>query len=466
MAVHTCQSCGELFVRNVKGRPPKQCDNCRAAGVKVPKQWTPATLEPSVWADTTTTSATVDPFAGSQSPTQEVAGKPNKYGADCWICDTWVVSGDGIASKNPATNKWQVRHSSCVPAGTNDPGIDLEPSDVASKPTDSLVADRDPASSTSALGSLESAMLDLIKANMPKIDESTVRNVVSDAISSFVSSELPKAIQSAGVVRHEYVINDEVRTPTGLANKVLPDLMAVLTAGRPGERIYPCLYGPAGTGKSYLAQQAAETLGKEFGVISFGPMTSTSKLFGYMDANGNYVGTPFRWIWEHGGIMLFDEMDNAHPGLLAELNMALAGNVAAFADQMVKKHDEFIAIGATNTLGLGPDKAYNARNKLDGATRTRFVWLKVDYDETLERQMALAWVNDVTATETAVNRWVDVVQGCRRVASKNSWGYLFTPRHTKHGAMLMANGMGLDQVREMVLMPEVDATHRRTLVAV
>jgi hypothetical protein len=79
-----------------------------------------------------------------------------------------------------------------------------------------------------------------------------------------------------------------------------------------------------------LAKQAAEGLRLGFHALSLGQTTPRSKVFGYYDAHGNYHGTPFRRAFEEGGAMLLDELDNGHPGLLGELNQALALRVCAF----------------------------------------------------------------------------------------------------------------------------------------
>lgn len=168
-------------------------------------------------------------------------------------------------------------------------------------------------------------------------------------------------------------------------HELLPIVVACARAG-----LNVLLVGPAGSGKSYLGEQLSEVLGRGFGSSSFGPTTPTSKLFGFNDAHGNFNGTPYHRCWSEGGVFVGDELDNGHPGLVAELNQALAGTTAAFACGNVTKHPDHVFIGTANTFGRGPDRQYVGRNILDAATLDRFATVEVTYDEALETALAKA----------------------------------------------------------------------------
>ncbi len=90
------------------------------------------------------------------------------------------------------------------------------------------------------------------------------------------------------------------QAPKG-SHKVTQDVLDALDLGH---NVY--LVGPAGTGKSFITQQCAEILGVPYGAISCGPQTPESRLWGYMDANSNYVAPEFRSRFEFGGI--FDKV--------------------------------------------------------------------------------------------------------------------------------------------------------------
>jgi cobaltochelatase CobS len=90
-----------------------------------------------------------------------------------------------------------------------------------------------------------------------------------------------------------------------------------------------------------MAEQAAEALGIPSHGISLSPQTPASALLGYMQAAGDYVSTQFRQAYEHGGLFHFDEVDNAHPSVLAVINGALANGHMDFPDGRVKRHGDF-----------------------------------------------------------------------------------------------------------------------------
>lgn len=147
------------------------------------------------------------------------------------------------------------------------------------------------------------------------------------------------------------------------------------------------LYGPAGTGKTQLAETAAQAVNLPFYPISVCGQTTKSDLLGYTTANGAYIGTIFRTAYENGGVFLLDEIDNGNPNVTAVLNSALANGVCTFPDKVVKRNPDFICIAAANTFGTGASAEYIGRNPIDAATLDRFKQIFVDYDEELETEL-------------------------------------------------------------------------------
>lgn len=147
------------------------------------------------------------------------------------------------------------------------------------------------------------------------------------------------------------------------------------------------LYGPAGTGKTQLAETAAQAVNLPFYPISVCGQTTKSDLLGYTTANGSYIETIFRTAYENGGVFLLDEIDNGNPNVTAVLNSALANGVCTFPDKVVKRHPDFICIAAANTFGTGASAEYIGRNPIDAATLDRFKQIFVDYDEELETEL-------------------------------------------------------------------------------
>lgn len=164
------------------------------------------------------------------------------------------------------------------------------------------------------------------------------------------------------------------------------------------------LVGPAGCGKTYLAEQMAEALGFEQGGISCTAGMSESQLLGWLLPVGEagkfeYVESEFVRMYENGGVYLLDEIDAADANTLMILNQALAngGFYVPQARRWVKRHKDFVCIAAANTYGHGGDMVYAGRERLDGATLDRFRTgiVTMDYDAKLEQQLidrdVLAW---------------------------------------------------------------------------
>lgn len=196
--------------------------------------------------------------------------------------------------------------------------------------------------------------------------------------------------------------------------------------------------------------------GLELQSLSLGPTTPTTKLFGYRDPHGAYVGTPFRRAYEHGGLMLVDEIDNGHPGLLAELNQALANGHAAFGDGMVQRHESFRLVATGNTYGLGPNRRYVGRNALDAATLDRFALLPVPYDDDLEERLTLAQ----GATPALARSWLAHVRRIRRKVDTLGLNVIVSPRASIEGARLLATGLDWDFVQEARLIGNLDTATR------
>lgn len=186
-----------------------------------------------------------------------------------------------------------------------------------------------------------------------------------------------------------------------------------------GEDVY--LVGPAGSGKTTLAEQAAKVLETEFFFTA--RVVSESKLLGYKDAKGDYQRTAFRDWCERGGVFLFDEIDASCPAALTAFNQALANRHCAFPDQLVKLHKDCKAIAAANTVGTGANRQYVGRNRLDGATLDRFVMLTCEYDANIEKALA-----------GDCQQWFDIVQKYRKAADDLALAHIISPRATKAGA--------------------------------
>ncbi|MDT0306477.1 AAA family ATPase [Streptomyces sp. DSM 44917] len=242
---------------------------------------------------------------------------------------------------------------------------------------------------------------------------------------------------------------------TGHRHRVLPDVLRVLDA-----RCHALLVGPAGTGESMMAKQAAEALGLEFQALSLGPTTPMSKIFGYYDADGHYHATPFRRAFEHGGLMPLVELDSGPPGLPAELNQALAIGTCAFADGMVTAHPGFGLVATANTYGTGGDRQDVGRQALDAATLDRFVIVDVPVDEELEERIALAHAPD---RQEEAREVVREVRGLRSAAAEKRLPVTFPPHASVDAAKPLQAGADVEQAFQWRVVRGMSDGHRAAL---
>jgi cobaltochelatase CobS len=185
---------------------------------------------------------------------------------------------------------------------------------------------------------------------------------------------------------------------------VFPYVMALHEAGVP---IF--LTGPKGTGKTTIAYQLTETVfGKgtdRFGVVSMTSGTSPSafngrpriagkdtsalimaKLAAGVDAKevlefalrehqlSDVIQSQWERVYSGGGGFLFDELDAADENLLLLVNTALSNGYFSntASGEIVYQSEEFIPIAAGNTIGVGAQRGYTGRNRLDDATLDRW----------------------------------------------------------------------------------------------
>lgn len=167
----------------------------------------------------------------------------------------------------------------------------------------------------------------------------------------------------------------------------------VLTLAKARRNIF--LYGPAGCGKSTLCEQVAEALHLKFYFISCTAGMTEGSLTGRLlpvGAGGKweFMTPEFVKAYETGGVFFFDELDASDANVMIVVHAALDGSKIAIPNRVKKpyaeKHPDFVCIAACNTWGLGSDRQYSGRNKLDMATLDRFGIGKIamDYDSVIE----------------------------------------------------------------------------------
>jgi hypothetical protein len=292
------------------------------------------------------------------------------------------------------------------------------------------------------------------------IDADKVRRIVDDSVSETFTGfrhEVTNMIANvAPQVRH---ITIAQRPTVKLHGKQHARFDDIVKAVGIGEHVY--MVGAAGTGKSTIAENVAQALGLSFASKSVTAQTSEASLVGFTDASGKTVRTPFREVFEHGGVFLLDEVDNGNPNVLNVLNSALANGVMAFPDGMVRRHEGFVAMAAANTFGNGATAEYVGRNPIDKAFLDRFAMVPVDLDTDLEQHM----LNSVGLDEATAKRWYTAVLGARRNVAEHGLRVIVSPRATVSGAKLILAGLSMADAMEMRVLKGATADQREKILA-
>jgi cobaltochelatase CobS len=224
----------------------------------------------------------------------------------------------------------------------------------------------------------------------------TVRRLLEGAELSVDEAEVRRMVQSelakgGAVQRFEVKLPDQaIRSVEGKPHAKFARTLRLAAARR-----NVLLVGPAGCGKTHLAEQVAEALGLPFAFISCSAGMSEGQLLGRLVPTGEcgkfeYLRSDFIRCYEEGGVFLFDEIDAADSNTLLVINAALANGHVAVPNRPEKpvavKHPDFVCIAAANTFGTGADRQYVGRNQLDESTLDRFRidQIELDYDPAIE----------------------------------------------------------------------------------
>lgn len=291
--------------------------------------------------------------------------------------------------------------------------------------------------------SLEAALRAIVRDEAATVqqplDEAQVRAIARDEAQRAGTSSPLVHVQVRGAVEW-----DSGDAPV---HYLFPVLLAAVS-----QRVNVQLVGPAGSGKTYAAHQAARALGIAYGMT--GAIDNAYALRGFTDAQGNHVETEFLRRFRDGGVFMFDELDASDHSAILAFNAALANDQADFPVGMVAKHADFVAIAGTNTFGNGADRQYVGRYQLDAAATDRFFTLTWDYDARLEAALvgqpcpkdAPAPVEIHLPTQDRTAQWLERVRQVRAACQAHGVRHVVSPRATINGAKLLAAGIPWEYV--------------------
>jgi len=253
---------------------------------------------------------------------------------------------------------------------------------------------------------LEAAIRQIAESVTPKFDipqvmtEEQIKAYLDDQIGNFIHKPTVINLPESKSLTLEHATHEQF-APALRAAKIHGNVLLV---------------GPAGTGKTTIAEHIAEALEQPYGAISCTAGMSEGHLLGRMNASGEYIESEFVRLYENGGVFCFDEFDAMDSNTALVINSALANGHLPVPNRKdkpsAKRHKDFYAVACANTFGTANSIEYAGRNQLDAATLDRFGGgvsrFFVDYDLRLETKLAGRFTKEL-----------DQLRAIRRKVSEN-----------------------------------------------
>ncbi|ASW31559.1 AAA-ATPase [Mycobacterium phage GuuelaD] len=343
--------------------------------------------------------------------------------------------GNGNATGGSSTETGtETKHASAVQAAyerANGDAAETAPTASASGNTDEMAA-------------LRELLLKVL--GKQQLDETQIEAIISRKMDEYVYP-----------TRTYVQTETETREIEGVTHKQFGDILDAIASG---ENVQ--LVGGPGVGKTHVCEQVAEALDREFYVVNFHLQSTASELKGYMSATGEYVPTAvYDWATNpEGGVLLCDEVDRAHAGILAGLNSILSNRFLALPNrEIVRLNDKHVILAATNTWGMGPTWEYPAAQKFSAEFMDRFIAMEIEIDTDIEMAAAMAKGAPVDVTKRAVAYVQRVRENVKREAVT---GVVISPRASQKMAALLARNVDWDKAVAWTLRKGMDeATWRK-----
>jgi len=339
-----------------------------------------------------------------------------------------------------------------------------EPLSVSVPPVFVSPAPVEPVGNPDELGAMLEALRKLLGAG---VDQEAIRVQVeaitearldnySDGFRRYVDDLVAQIVHPTTTV----VVNAQTAQTTTVAGDThyqLADLIGFLEDGH----VYLC--GPAGTGKTHMAETAsvARKGAGKFAAISLTLQTMKSELAGFVGPDGEYHRTSFRDAVEFGWDYLCDEIDHGHPNTVGFANAATSNKFVGFPDGMVKVHPEFRVIAAANTFGKGQNQLHTGATTLDAATLNRFGQIEIFYDEALENSQVAATGLDST-TQAKLLRFVRAIR--LNALAHPEFKVVASPRNSVRIAAALVRGVDWDKAVKVHLTASIQKDHLEKLI--
>lgn len=285
------------------------------------------------------------------------------------------------------------------------------------------------------------------KPEAQPVDADMVRTIVREEVNNIALRRLDIVVGERHTVVGDYTH---------------PMLEKVLRLAQVGLNVL--MVGPAGAGKTTIAEQVANILGHSYGSISCTAGSSESELLGWLMPTGEagrfeYTPAQFIQLYETGNsLFLFDELDAADSNMMLSVNTALSNGKLhvprRFNNPTVLKGENALIMATANTHGTGADMVYAGRNQLDAATLDRFYVVHIGYNEALEasimgqkRESAQSWKPDsVDNINDDLQKLHEVIKAVRDLANAHKLRRVISTRAFQKAALARQAGVPMDEI--------------------